>query len=358
MNKYLPILVVALVAIVIIIVLLVLWTSPPEAELTPTTDPNAVYTAAAQTADTRLTQLAAVTPSETPLPPLPTVDGTQTAAAQTVQAQLTIVTGATSTVSTSTTPTVLSTSMPTGSTADRAAYVADVTVPDGTDFNPGASFTKTWRLRNTGSTNWSTSYSLVFIGGDKMGDTTSAAVPVAVAAGAEVDISVALVAPTTPGHYRGYWKMINASGQYFDESIYVEIDVVGTGTQPSGATSTPSSGATATPTSGAPGQVITDLAFAVGESSYTGPCPHTLIFTASFTVLQNTSLTYQLEGGSNTPGFEFDLPSPFTSNFTPGTYSQGFQLDISDSVDGWMRFHITDPVNLTSNQVNFNLTCQ
>jgi hypothetical protein len=346
MNKYLPILVVALVAIAVIVVLMVLWTSSPQPEPTASIDPNAVYTAAAQTADARLTEIAAITPSATAVPPTPTVDVTQTAAAQTVQAQLTVVSGATSTI----TATLVSTSPPTGSTADRSTYVADVTVPDGTDFNPGESFTKTWRLRNSGSSTWSTSYSLVFIGGDKMGDNTSVAVPLEVAPGAEVELSVVLVAPNTPGRYRGWWKMLNASGQYFDDSVYVEIDVVGEGTTPSDAT--------ATPTTSGSTSMIADLTFAVGESSYTGPCPHTLIFTASFTVLQDTSITYELEGGSSTPGFEFDLPAPFTSNFSVGTYSQGFQVDISDSVDGWMRIHFTQPVDLTSNQVNFILTCE
>ena len=32
----------------------------------------------------------------------------------------------------------------------RHAFVADVTVPDGTIFSPGAAFTKTWRLKNAG----------------------------------------------------------------------------------------------------------------------------------------------------------------------------------------------------------------
>lgn len=348
MNKYLPYIVVALVGVVIIVVLLVLWTSSPAPEPTPTSDPNAVYTAAAQTADTRLTEIAAVTPSDTPVPPTPTADATQTAAAQTAQAQLTTTPAITNTPIVTATPTTPAT----GSTADRAAYVADVTIPDGTDFDPETPFTKIWRLKNTGSSTWTTSYSLVFIGGDKMGDNTSAAVAQQVAPGEEVELSVDLVSPSTPGRYRGYWKMLNTSGQYFDESVYVEIDVVGEGG------TTPPAGATATATSEGSGSVISDLAFAVGESSYTGPCPHTLIFTASFTVLQDTTITYVLEGGSNTPGFEFNLPGPFTSNFSAGTYSQGFQVEISDSVDGWMRLHISQPLDLTSNQVSFNLTCE
>ena len=34
--------------------------------------------------------------------------------------------------------------------ADWAGFIADVTVPDGTAFSPGATFTKTWRLKNIG----------------------------------------------------------------------------------------------------------------------------------------------------------------------------------------------------------------
>jgi hypothetical protein len=39
---------------------------------------------------------------------------------------------------------------------DRAAFVADVTVPDGTNFAPGTTFVKTWRLKNNGSCTWTT----------------------------------------------------------------------------------------------------------------------------------------------------------------------------------------------------------
>ena len=39
-------------------------------------------------------------------------------------------------------------------TGDAATFVSDVTVPDGTSFNPGDTFTKTWRLSNSGSTTW------------------------------------------------------------------------------------------------------------------------------------------------------------------------------------------------------------
>src|SRR5690349_5782138 len=45
---------------------------------------------------------------------------------------------------------------------DKVQFVADVTVPDGTNFPPKATFTKTWRLKNIGSCTWTTSYQIVF----------------------------------------------------------------------------------------------------------------------------------------------------------------------------------------------------
>src|SRR5258706_10212245 len=51
---------------------------------------------------------------------------------------------------------------------DWAAYVKDVTIPDGTIFAPGAQFTKTWRLQNIGTCTWTSSYTLVFSSGDSI----------------------------------------------------------------------------------------------------------------------------------------------------------------------------------------------
>src|SRR5512134_797366 len=64
---------------------------------------------------------------------------------------------------------------------DRAQFVADVTIPDGTRFSPGTTFTKTWRLRNIGTCTWTTAYTMVFDSGTQMGSTTSVAFPSSVA---------------------------------------------------------------------------------------------------------------------------------------------------------------------------------
>jgi hypothetical protein len=98
---------------------------------------------------------------------------------------------------------------------DWISFVTDVTVPDGTAFNPSASFVKTWRLKNIGSCTWTPAYSLVFVSGDRMGGASAVALPGNVAPGATVDVSVNLTAPTAVNSYTGYWKLRNASGVLF-----------------------------------------------------------------------------------------------------------------------------------------------
>jgi large repetitive protein len=104
------------------------------------------------------------------------------------------------------------------STCDKGAFVQDVTIPDGTTLNPGASFTKTWRIRNVGSCTWTTDYALIFAFGNQMGASSPMNLPSGVApvvSGATADFSVNMVAPSTPGHYRSYWRFRNASGVQF-----------------------------------------------------------------------------------------------------------------------------------------------
>ena len=117
---------------------------------------------------------------------------------------------------------------------DRAAFVTDVTVPDGADYSPGDVFTKTWRLKNTGSCTWTSGYDLVFDHGDQMG--APAVVQLTsgtVGPNQTVDVSVQLTAPASEGSYTGYYKLRNAQGVIFGVGLsgtvafWVEIEVIG-----------------------------------------------------------------------------------------------------------------------------------
>jgi hypothetical protein len=112
---------------------------------------------------------------------------------------------------------------------DRAAFVADVTIPDNTPVAPGASFIKTWRARNIGTCSWGGSYTLVFTGGAALAGPAFVPLPETIPPGGEVNLSVALVAPVVPGVYRGEWKLQNGSRGIY--SFYVQV-VVGEPTPP------------------------------------------------------------------------------------------------------------------------------
>lgn len=104
-------------------------------------------------------------------------------------------------------------------------FLSDVTIPDGTQFIAGETFTKTWRLQNTGSEAWAASDWLAFVGGQSL--RTRLRLPLtSVAAGQNHDLSIELTAPDCPGFYRSYWRMQDAAGSYFGDMLFVEIEVV------------------------------------------------------------------------------------------------------------------------------------
>lgn len=115
---------------------------------------------------------------------------------------------------------------------DAASFISDVTYPDGSTVAPGSQFTKIWRIRNTGTCTWNSSYDMVFVSGDKLGASNAVSVPGSVAPGQTVDIGVNMVAPTRGGNYVGYWKLRNTSGSLFgmgtsDASVYADVKVAG-----------------------------------------------------------------------------------------------------------------------------------
>lgn len=130
------------------------------------------------------------------------------------------------------TPTPPASATPTSSLpCDLLGFVSDVTVPDGKEFKPGATFTKTWRIINIGSCTWTKDYALVFSGGDQMGGESVYPLTSDVPPEVLIDLSVSLTAPSEVGSYAGYWMLRNAGGVLFgggdqaDEPINVHIKV-------------------------------------------------------------------------------------------------------------------------------------
>jgi hypothetical protein len=179
--------------------------------------------------------------------PTSQVDAMNTAAAQTITAQLTNIAKTnqaqaqitpTVTLSPSSETSATSTPTPTSTQTEQGdcyqASLVSETIPDGTDFTPGQTFTKTWTLKNTGTCEWNNSFDIVFVSGDAMNAPASTQLTTStVSEGQSVQISLDLKAPNSAGTHRGEFKLRNDKGALFglgtkDGPFWVEIDIAGT----------------------------------------------------------------------------------------------------------------------------------
>ncbi len=133
-------------------------------------------------------------------------------------------------------PTAAATAVPTSiGCVDSAAFVSDVTIPDNTELGPKVPFTKSWRLKNTGSCLWNSRYLVAYLSGTAMtqqpaywflrDDQT-------VAPGQTVDVSIGMTSPVQSGKYGSWWGLKNEAGELMPiqggargNSFYVKIVV-------------------------------------------------------------------------------------------------------------------------------------
>lgn len=119
------------------------------------------------------------------------------------------------------------------SRCDAAAFLSDVTYADGSLVARNSTFVKIWRIKNVGTCTWTSSYAVVFSGGDAMNGPAASALAKTVYPGETLDLPVTLTSPNTDGRYRGYWKLRNASGALFgignlaDTAFWADIKVTG-----------------------------------------------------------------------------------------------------------------------------------
>ena len=204
-----------MVMLSLLVVLILSACGGSDAEATPTMSVEQIQTLAVMTYQAQLTQTALVLPTITPLPtdtPIPVV---------------TFASPATSTTALPTNTTVASS----GSSASSCyglSYVSDVTIPDNTKVAPGQSFTKTWKVLNSGSCAWEPGFIFNVVGGDSIGG-VAVTLNQRVESGRQYEFSVPMVVPTNKtGELKGTWRLSDANGNFFGEGIYVLVVVSGT----------------------------------------------------------------------------------------------------------------------------------
>ena len=194
----------------------------PQGPAMSTLEPGAIYTAAAQTVFAQLTLAAGGTPR-------PTADSAKFLPTETlIPTNLPTLTDASQAIFGTPEITLTPSDVP----DDHITFVKDVTYPDGTDVSPGKTFTKIWRLQNSGPHTWTAGYTLVFDRGDAMGAPASVKFTTEEVKPWEIiDVSVELTAPKATGTYQGYWMLSNESGGLFgcgdsSRAFWVSVDVV------------------------------------------------------------------------------------------------------------------------------------
>jgi len=169
----------------------------------PTPDLNALYT---QVAGTLIAQGQVPSPTVT----IPTSAFTQTPFVVTATFSPTPLTPS---ATPSNTP-VPATNTP-AVVCNQAAFIKDVTVPDGTVMSKGQTFTKTWRIKNTGTCTWNSSYDIVFSSGTNLASNSSYDLPEQVDPNETVDISVPMKAPNSNDTYKSNWVLRSDTGTTF-----------------------------------------------------------------------------------------------------------------------------------------------
>lgn len=109
-----------------------------------------------------------------------------------------------------------------------ADFVKDA-VADGTLYQPGAGFTQTWTLVNSGLVSWPVGCTIKFLGGDNMSGSEMTVTEAKVKTGTNVDFSVKLVAPAPTRRLArrliSYWGLVTANGVRFGPQLWCDIEV-------------------------------------------------------------------------------------------------------------------------------------
>ena len=285
----------------------------------PTPNPATLEAGVVSTLIAQMTQTAAAGPTNTPIvitaTPAPTIQPTATQTS---------------------TPTIVPALVP----CDKGAFVADVTVPDGTGFPAGATFVKTWRLQNVGTCTWTPAYQVVFAGGNSLGAPTSFNIPTFVSPGSTVDISVQMQAPNTSGSFEGFWELLDPNGSSFGVGVSgnVAFDVLIT------------VGSTATVPF-----AVNHVLMSVDTTDITTGCPsgHDFKLTADIFSDGPGTVTYAWEFSDGNISDEHSLDFPGA-----GTQTVSTTFKATATGDYWGRLRVDNPNHQSFDKISFSLTCK
>jgi hypothetical protein len=123
-------------------------------------------------------------------------------------------------------PTVTATAVPPSPVPCRnvATFVSEA-IPDGTQFQPGQQFSKSWTVRNDGNCSWNNAYQLIWTGGERMTSVSTVALP-DTAPGGAATLIISMAAPAQPGSHAGQWQFREPRGAAFTTAPMLTVKIV------------------------------------------------------------------------------------------------------------------------------------
>ena len=210
---------------------------------------------------------------ETPVPEIPTE--TSAPPTETLVPTSTPIPEATLTPTPSEEPTTTATPLPPENAADctnAAKFIDDVTIPDNSNVNTNESFTKTWRVQNTGTCIWYYGYTLAHYSELSFGAQESVELPLT-NPGEVADISVDLIAPSVAGLYRGNFVIRNPEGLPMeiegDSRLWIIFNAIDSGLPQPSPTTAPTENADSTEPTAEPTSEGTENTEAPQACTYT-----------------------------------------------------------------------------------------
>ncbi|KAF9126716.1 hypothetical protein BGW39_006433 [Mortierella sp. 14UC] len=108
-------------------------------------------------------------------------------------------------------------------------FVKDITLKDGSAMQSNSTFVKVWEMSNSGPSVWPEGTVLQFVGGDRMFTENDKNVKIPeikvsqAGVGEYVCISATLKAPSIPGRYISYWRLVSPFGERFGHRVWCDI---------------------------------------------------------------------------------------------------------------------------------------
>eukprot|EP00656_Telonema_subtile_P025658 TRINITY_DN276_c0_g1_i1.p1 TRINITY_DN276_c0_g1~~TRINITY_DN276_c0_g1_i1.p1 ORF type:complete len:790 (-),score=304.34 TRINITY_DN276_c0_g1_i1:237-2606(-) len=105
-------------------------------------------------------------------------------------------------------------------------FVADCSLPDGTELMPGDAIAKTWQVVNSGKDQWPDNTRLQHVGSDLFEGTEASEVP-CLQPGEETQLSLNnMITPNEPGRYMSHWRLATSEGNKFGDRLWFDVTVL------------------------------------------------------------------------------------------------------------------------------------